>query len=495
MSDRARPFRFEDSEIARLAASLREAGFTEDGIAKAAGARSIARLSELAPEIALAHTVQPTPLNVLTRLFVIGTSVPAPVAVRTLGLPLDRLVSGGLLERTGKDVEAKVKLIECEGVVCAFDRSRPSDRVEAPDFVMGPSDSARRLASLVLAGSWDDVLDLGAGCGLLALVLARSAKRVVATDVNARATAFAAFNAKLNGVDVECLTSDLFAALAGRTFDLVISNPPFVISPEDRLVYLNGGMKADGFCRRIAAEAPGYLREGGILQMLTNWVVKDDEPWEESVGSWFSGNGCDAWVMRSQTTEPEAYARAWMGVGRLGPAPVDEARLQQWLDYYREEQITAIDSGLVTMRKRAGDNWVRAFDGPVRLVPPLGEAMRERFSVVDVLARKRDEEMLDLVLTVNPDTRLTQDLRPTADGWSQVDAQLRLPHGLAYVETVDVYVAELVIACNGARTVRAAIDHAANAMGWSKEDVPEETLGILRQLAEEGFLEPRRAGG
>jgi SAM-dependent methyltransferase len=487
-SPRTKPFTFDDAEILRLRNALVAGGFTEQAIVNACGVRTLAELASVSPEVALQRTAQQTPLDVLVRLFVIGVAVPAPAATKVLGLPFDRLLRGGLLREGKKDVRAAVRMVAFDGVLTAFDREFEGDKVEAPDFVMGPSESARKLATLMINSPCEDALDLGSGCGLLAFLAARHSNRVVATDLNARAAAFASFNAKLNGLpELESFAGDLFAPVAGRTFDLIISNPPFVISPEDRLTYLNGGMKADGFCERLAREAPAYLREGGHLQMLCNWIELDGEEWGDRLEGWFEGSGCDVWVMRTGTTEPEEYARGWMNVGHIGGS-TDPKRLQAWLDYYEQERIGAIGAGLITMRKRAGNSWFRAFDGPVRVVPPAGEAIVERMRVLDVIAPKSDEQLLDAVLKVNPDVHLTQDLQPTTGGWAQVDAHLRLSKGLAYVEAVDIYVGHLVGACNGSRTVKSAIAHAAEMMDWAPSDIPSESVGILRQLVEEGFL-------
>jgi SAM-dependent methyltransferase len=488
MATRTQPFQFDDGEIARLRTAFVNAGFTAEAIANACGVRSLAELKDVSSDVALQRTAQQTPLDVLVRLFVIGVAVPAPLATKVLGLPFDRLLKGGLLREGKKDVRAAVKMVAFDGILTAFDRNFEGDKVEAPDFVMGPSESAKKLATLMITKPCDDALDLGSGCGLLAFLAARHSKRVVATDLNARAAAFASFNAKLNGLDeLESLSGDLFAPVDGRAFDLIISNPPFVISPEDRLTYLNGGMKADGFCERLAREAPAYLREGGHLQMLCNWVELAGEEWGDRLATWFEGSGCDVWVMRTGTTEPEAYARGWMNVGHVDGS-TDPKRLQAWLDYYEQERIVSIGAGLITMRRRTGNNWFRAFDGPVQVFGPAGDAIVERMHTLDVIAPKTDEQLLDAVLKVNPEARLTQDLQATTSGWAQVQAQLRLTSGLAYVEAVDIYVGQLVGACNGARTVKAAIAHAAEAMGWGPGDVPAESVPILRQLVEEGFL-------
>ena len=71
------------------------------------------------------------------------------------------------------------------------------------------------------------VLDVGCGSGLLALAAARSGAVVTAIDINAAAVAATLANASANALTVEALQSDLFVALAGRRFDLVVVNPPY----------------------------------------------------------------------------------------------------------------------------------------------------------------------------------------------------------------------------------------------------------------------------
>jgi release factor glutamine methyltransferase len=71
------------------------------------------------------------------------------------------------------------------------------------------------------------VLDVGCGSGLLALAAARAGARVTAVDINIDAVRATAANATANGLDIQALQSDLFAALGDRRFDLVVVNPPY----------------------------------------------------------------------------------------------------------------------------------------------------------------------------------------------------------------------------------------------------------------------------
>jgi release factor glutamine methyltransferase len=71
------------------------------------------------------------------------------------------------------------------------------------------------------------VLDVGCGSGLLTLVAARAGAAVTAVDINPEAVRATSANAAANGLAAEVLESDLFAALVGRRFDLVVVNPPY----------------------------------------------------------------------------------------------------------------------------------------------------------------------------------------------------------------------------------------------------------------------------
>lgn len=123
------------------------------------------------------------------------------------------------------------------------------------------------------------VLDLCTGSGAIALALAKElpASTVIATDVSPDAIAIAKRNVERAGLSarVEVRHGDLFAPVAGETFDLIASNPPYIatavidtlsaeVKREPRLA-LDGGADGLSFYDRICAEAPGYLAPGGAL--------------------------------------------------------------------------------------------------------------------------------------------------------------------------------------------------------------------------------------
>lgn len=123
-------------------------------------------------------------------------------------------------------------------------------------------------------------LDLGCGCGVLALLLARVSARVVATDLNPRAVAMTRLNAALNGIEnISVRHGDLFAPVEGERFDLIVSQPPFLgcTDGESRVLFLHGGRRGDELTRRIVEELPNYLSAQGIGFVLADFGLAAGE--------------------------------------------------------------------------------------------------------------------------------------------------------------------------------------------------------------------------
>ncbi|MFC5220315.1 HemK2/MTQ2 family protein methyltransferase [Streptomyces coerulescens] len=118
-----------------------------------------------------------------------------------------------------------------------------------------------------------DVLDLGTGSGLLAIEAARRGGRVTAVDISWRALAVAWFNALLNGRTLRVRHGDLASAVPGRSFDLVLANPPYVPAPghaPPRGIARAWDAGPDGrrLIDRICDSAPRVLRPEGTLLIV-----------------------------------------------------------------------------------------------------------------------------------------------------------------------------------------------------------------------------------
>ncbi|MET8096538.1 HemK2/MTQ2 family protein methyltransferase [Streptomyces sp. NPDC005236] len=118
-----------------------------------------------------------------------------------------------------------------------------------------------------------EVLDLGTGSGALAVEASRLGARVTAVDISWRALATAWCNGLLNGQVMKVRHGDLAAAVPGRRFDLVITNPPYVPAPGDgpprgRARAWDAGTDGRLLIDRICAAAPTVLRPAGTLLMV-----------------------------------------------------------------------------------------------------------------------------------------------------------------------------------------------------------------------------------
>ncbi|WP_308406654.1 HemK2/MTQ2 family protein methyltransferase [Streptomyces sp. AC555_RSS877] len=118
-----------------------------------------------------------------------------------------------------------------------------------------------------------EVLDVGTGSGALALEAARRGTRVTAVDVSWRAVATARLNAWRAGVPVRIRRGNLFGPVRGQSFDLILTNPPYVPAPMVRLprgparawdAGRDGRLVLDRICR----EAPDLLRPGGVVLIV-----------------------------------------------------------------------------------------------------------------------------------------------------------------------------------------------------------------------------------
>ena len=121
------------------------------------------------------------------------------------------------------------------------------------------------------------VLDLCTGSGAIAIAInKKSGAKTTAVDISEDALTLAKENAEINGADVEFIKSDMFGALDGRKFDVIVSNPPYIKSDDiktlqrevkdfEPLIALDGGVDGLDFYRIIAKNAPQYLKIGGTL--------------------------------------------------------------------------------------------------------------------------------------------------------------------------------------------------------------------------------------
>lgn len=482
-------------DYARARDVLLSAGYSDQALLERVGLPTDSLEGSAGASLALARVDSGSPLETLILLFVFGVAVPAPAARRAVSpMPLDRWIGAGLVALDGDQVLPRVRLVPLRGLWLAYDRR---ERKQCEDFVMGVGTSTVTLMDVAVRRSVEAMLDLGCGCGTQGFFSAPHARAVVATDSNPRALQFVRFNARLNGLrHVQDATGDLFAPVAGRRFGLVLSNPPFVITPESRYIYRDGGLEGDAFCRRLVREVPEVIEEGGFCQLLCSWAHYRGEDWKRRLAAWFERTGCDAWVMCTRTEDAAVYAEKWIRETESEDHLARKALFGQWMDYYRRLGIEKISSGVIHMRRRSVPaNWLRLDESPPRITGPCGDEIERRFLAFNALEAAADDALLQLRPCVSPAVRLGQSLRAGNDAWEMEGMCLRLEGPLADEVRVDAIAAGLVSRCSGSRSLRELADGTAAAMGLSPEAITPAILGLARDLIAKGFLLPSQPAG
>src|SRR5262249_25641001 len=158
---------------------------------------------------------------------------------------VEELEARGFVERDHDDVRAPFRLTPFEGLLLAHDDDRAADE----NFVTGVNSASRTLATPTARSRIDRPLDLGTGSGVQAVLAARHSEHVVAVDVNPRALRYADLNPRLNGVQLDLRKGSWFEPVENETFDLIVSNPPFVISPDTDYVFRDSGLGRDVISR------------------------------------------------------------------------------------------------------------------------------------------------------------------------------------------------------------------------------------------------------
>ena len=400
-----------------------------------------------------------------------------------------------LVRAQGDGVVSRIRIEPFDAVVLAGDRwSETPDAEKRPDFVAGMSPWSVELAQLTVREPVARALDVGTGNGVQALLAAQHAERVVATDVNPRALAYAAFNARLNGItNVEFCLGSYFEPVAGERFELVVSNPPFAISPEQRYMFSDSGMRGDAVSRAVLRQAGEHLADGGFAHVVLSWGVGEDEDWRVRLVEWVDGLGCDAWS--TLTTLTDAFASATTANQALLGEKTPEYRdaVQRWLDYYDELGFASIALGAVSLRRREDrPTWHRLDDMRERRDAVNAEVLLDVFARQDYLAAVSDDELLDTVLEGAHPHRLEQVRRPKDGDYEVESAVLCLEADLRSRVAVDAFASLVVAACDGSRPVRVVVEEVAERVGVDRESAIARSGPAVRRLFELGFLNPVR---
>ncbi|WP_413451494.1 methyltransferase [Georgenia phoenicis] len=505
---------------ADLADGLRSdlaAGYTLAAVQEALGPVAAAALQREEPVAARRATEGASdPAAVLARLFLLGE----PITRTALDTALPRTTTAGatavgLVTPAGEDgadeVRAAVDLRPYEAADAAGEArwwvasdlgELATRRSLHADHVLGIGGASLTLARITVRDHRARVLDLGTGCGIQALHATRHADHVLGTDISRRALDFAAFNAALAGTPVELREGSLLEPVAGERFDLVVSNPPFVITPPAAhaaglpvMEYRDGAMPGDSLVADLVSGLGEHLAPGGVAQLLGNWEHHAGEDWRERVSGWLEAAGTDGWVVQREVQDPAEYAHTWLRDGGLRPGTeLFDAALAAWLDDFAARGVEAVGFGYLLLRRPADGSrpaWRRVEELTAPLQGPLGGHLAQVLATQEWLAATDDAALAEQRLRAAEDVTEERHLRP-----GEPDPRvLLLRQGGGFGRTVQPgsLVAGAVGACDGELTVGQIVGGLAVVLDQPADAVAAEVLPAVRDLLLDGFLVPEPA--
>ncbi len=473
---------------------LVNAGYTAEGLEKALGASNAASITPLEIPIYLRRMQASQRLRTLARLFLLRSKASVAEAREAVApLTLEYLQALGLVEVQGDLIETPVSITMFDGLYFVCDRYRESLGDIAVNHVTGVNPTSIVLAAITIRRPIESALDLGTGCGVQALLAARHARKVVATDMNRRALNMTAFNARLNGFsNVECRHGSFFEPVQGERFDLIATNPPYVISPESRYQFRDAGQRGDGVSRTVAQQLPNYLNEGGMSHQLLNWVCEPDKDWSDPLRGWVAGAGVDAVALLYLTEDPLSYASKWLKPEHMDKPAGFGAAIDRWLDYFKAEGIRSLATGSLTLRRRTtGPNWFQGYPTPSQSLAPCGHQISRFCRIQDYLnALPSPEALLDRKLQLGSDHHLEQIWEYHDGRYELRQSHVQLHQTIGFTGAIDEFGIELLAGCNGQTRVADLVARLAERIGQPPEELAPSILNLVRNQMLQGFLTP-----
>ena len=427
------------------------------------------------------------PLAVLIRLLLLGDDVSVGDVAHVL--PVQEMTS--LLDVSGDVVRCAVEVAphaddDVDWWVVS-DRTDPFGRPRRADHVLGVGAASTTLAQLTVRRQVSTALDIGTGCGVQALHLTRHSSRVTATDAVTRALSLAETGFALSGVEVELLPGDLVEPVRDREFDLVVCNPPFVVGPQARFSYRDAGRPADDISREALRGAASVLSDGGVAQLLVNWLHVRGEDWRDRVASWVADLGCDAWLIERDRQSPVDYVSTWLA--DAGEA-ADDKRAAEWLEWMHREQVEAVGFGWALLRRTGGPRRIAVEEVTHPVDQPLGRFIDAWLARVDWLRGVDDDALLATALRAAPSVRHDVTSAPGDPGWSPIGQALRLDEGWRWTLPCDEATAAIVAGCDGDTPLERLVAVLCAVVDAPADEVVAAACATVRGLVDRGVLLP-----
>jgi SAM-dependent methyltransferase len=501
----------------RLATALMRLQYTVDGVTALLGQSAMAALArnETSPgrhALSRNHGVDTVPVRLFClRDSVIGRDVSAAFGPENA----DLLLRSGILQAAGPQPDDVVRCVldlhpygdESHDWWVLADPVPGMDGAPAmlsDDHVLGVNEAATTLAGLTLRAPVHSALDVGTGSGIQALHLCQHADQVVGSDILPRALEMARWSATLNGVfrQVQFRLGNLLEPVSDEQFDLIVSNPPFVLSPgpggwgaaaATSLTYRDSSLPGDALVGGLVRDLPRRLRPGGVAQLLGNWAHVRGQSWVDRVQGWLRDADVDAWMVQREVMDPAAYVEVWLADAGLRGRPDYVDRYDAWLTWFEQAAIEAVGLGWVFLRRTPDGTPGRTrFDEVHGPVDQPFAPMVQRF--LDGTRHLRAYPVLgESRLIMAPELISEQWSRP---GRTDPEHLLLRQQALARrAVEVDTALAGFVGACDGELTagqIADALVRLLHVPATGEAEFVQDLLGRAADLVTSGLLLPAR---
>jgi methylase of polypeptide subunit release factors len=401
---------------------------------------------------------------------------------------LEDLEAAGLLTLHGDGVSATGCLIPEDGLLLAGDGPAHGDG----DLVHVFTNPSLTLAQLTPQAPRGSMLDLGTGSGVLALRGASHCDRVTAVDINPRALMFARFNAHLNFADnIEVLEGSWFEPVAGRRFDLIVGNPPYVVSPDHEFTYRDSGLPGGTLLERLCRETAAHLESGGLGILMASWPHASGDDWASAPTAWVQDTGCDALILGRQSVDPVDHAMNWNvpPVRFLDPQSLRET-VARWVGHYRAIGAGMISFGTVVLRRRdSGIPWLTALEAHAAVGERASEQLGRLLRGQDESLALDDRALMATRFSLPAGIDVSQRFQRRAAGFVARPAMVSLKDGLGVRAAIDPDALDAVFACDGSRSLREIVDELATRRELQVDPLAEIVAGAARALLAHGLLE------
>ena len=471
-------------------------GYTEAAVCAEAGIESIYALAAL-PEREQGFQSPDSPLAVAVQLFIDANALPTDLVERTIGRRARvALETIGLLQPFPGDASrcaSFLALYPTEGLYVASDRvahiADVSTVMPADIVYAAITPETERFVRLMPRTPCRDYLELCSGTGIAALVAAQHfATEAWAIDLTERSTRFAAFNAALNGLDsLHALEGDLYAPVAGQTFDMITAHPPYVPSFETTMVFRDGGEDGEHVTRRIIAGLAEYLRPGGTFYCDCMMTDRADAPLEQRIRAMLGSahDEFDVLVGQVGIIAPEALLAGTLAAGRI----TEEMATAQRSRFAQLGVERFVNTGFLIARHAAA----RPAITRRRVVSPATRAEHfpwflQAASTVQQAA-PRTATLLDARLTAPSGTELVTRSVLRAGRWTTTAGSVGTQTPFALQADCPSWFGTFLTWCDGKSTGRDLLNRLRNA-ALVPDAAGEDDFGILvGELAEGGFIE------